>query len=87
MTKELKTIHHREDAVVAAPKLKHLFNDLVDVMLAAREQQKKSNSSDESRKHEFSFSDQLRAEMNRVYAIEGVREVIEKSQEEALHRL
>jgi hypothetical protein len=42
---------------------------------------------DENNKMDRALSEHLRRELNRIYGIEGGREIIEKCQEEALFRL
>lgn len=89
LTAELKKIRSRDDLLVHAPKLKELFESLVDVIIKA-EEYKNTHLEAElplAPKKEQSASDQLRIELNRVLHIDGGREVIEKVQEEALNRL
>lgn len=86
ITAELREVHNREDLVAIAPKLKRLFDDLVDTIIAAREYQQ-NNSVREEAVQDSTVSDELRMELNRVYQIEGVRQLIEKAQEPALNRL
>lgn len=89
LVKELSVIRTRSELLKAVPRLQKLFNNLIDVMIAAREFQEKSSKFDpiEWTYHNHELSDQLRIELNRVYALEGTREIIEKCQEQALHRL
>lgn len=86
---ELKKIRTRDDLLVHAPRLKQLFDSLVDIIIEAEAYQ---NAHPEAElvlhhKRDQSASDQLRIELNRVLHLEGGREVIEKVQEEALSRL
>lgn len=89
LTNELRKIHSREDLLKAAPKLKRLFNELVNIMIAAQEFRLHHPALEltESKKEMENLSDQLREELNRVYSIDSAREVIEKCQEEALLKL
>jgi hypothetical protein len=91
ITTELREIHTREDLVAINGKLKRLFDDLVDTIIAAREYQQKhlgtEYSGQEASQNDQSISDDLRAELNRIYQIEGARQIIEKAQEPALNRL
>jgi hypothetical protein len=89
LVKELRTIQNRKDLLESAPKLKKRFDGLVDLMIRAREFKEKHPflESNELIKMNHDLSDQLRIELNRIYAIEGGRELIEKCQEEGLNRL
>lgn len=89
LTQELKHIRARDELIASSGRLKQLFNELTDVMIAAKEYQARHPSAEV---HEFSqadhiASDQLREELNRIYRLDGAREIIEKCQEEALMRL
>lgn len=86
---ELRQIHNRRELVEAAPKLKQSFNRLATLMIAAREFQKTHPDQEklELQEWDHELSDQLRAELNRLYQLDGGREIIEKTQEEALRRL
>lgn len=89
ITLELKKVVLREDLVRSVPKLRKKFLSLVDVIIEARkfaethpqEMTSFSMYSDEVQ------SEYLREELERVYRIEGGRELIEKAQKEALLRL
>jgi hypothetical protein len=88
--KELKKIHTRTELLESRPKLKRLFNDLVDIIIAAQEYHHKHPESEINgpTKDSQIVSDQLRAEMNRIYStIDGGREIFEKMQENSLHKL
>lgn len=85
----LKQVHTRDELVHSSPKLKSLFNQLVETMIAAHEFK---DSHFQTETAEFADSDrelslQLKNELKRIYQIEGARELVEKCQEEALHRL
>jgi hypothetical protein len=86
---ELQQIHSRDELVSASTKIKRLFLDLVNVIIAAQEYREHHPSSEfpELSKENHLSSDQLRSELNRIYRLEGGRELIEKYQEPALHRL
>lgn len=90
LIQEFKKIHTRSELIDAKPKLQNLFNDLVGIMIAAQDFRTKHPEAEAPQisKQGQIYSDQLRAEMNRVYSsIEGSREIVEKYQEPALHRL
>ncbi len=89
LAQELNHIHTREELTAAGPKLTQLFNDLVETIIAAHEYSEKHPSAETPplSPENHSSSDQLRAELSRLYQIDGAREVIEKCQEKALNRL
>lgn len=89
IVRELKAVQTRKELVQACPKLKKLFNDLVTVIISAQEFQLKhpEYTDEELDKTERGISEELRVELNRIYKIDGARELIEKCQEEALFRL
>lgn len=77
---ELRTIETKEDLQKAIPRLKKRFNKIADLLIEAREFPKEEA--------EPSFaSEQLFAELARLYEMPGGRELIESSQMEAIHRL
>jgi hypothetical protein len=89
LIQDLKAIHTREQLIAASGKLQRQFDRLVSLMIAAEEF---SVAHPELNKGELigqnrELSDQLRVEMNRIYRLEGGRQMIEKCQEKALHRL
>lgn len=85
----LQKIHNRDELVRAEPLLKKKFEDLVNLMIRAREFQE--NHPDEEPSLPLSSenirSAQLEEELRRIYALEGGREIIERAQQEALVRL
>ncbi len=90
ITKELLAIHSRNELLAAAPRLKVLYGRLVDVMIRSRTFQANQVVGSEalvSLSHDSQVSDALRTELNRIYRIEGAFEIMEKCQEDALHRL
>lgn len=89
ITSELRHVHTREDLVAIQMKLRRLFDELVDTIIEAKEFQQTHPITELSEQElaDTSVSDELRAEMNRVYQIEGVRQLVEKCQEPALNRL
>ncbi len=88
LIQELQAIHTREQLLHAAPKLQKQFDRLVTIMMAAEEfvaAHPDLDKGDMQQNHEL--SDQLRIELNRLYRLEGGRQIIEKCQEKALNRL
>lgn len=87
---ELKTVHSRKDLLEARPRLTKLFNDLVDIMIAAQEFRQNHAQAEilPISKEGQILNDQLQTEFVRIYSnIEGGRELIEKCQEDALNSL
>lgn len=88
LIQELSKIRNRRQLLTASPKLQRLFNQLTDVMIAAQEfRQKFPDANKDIIFSNNELSDQLRLELNRIYKIEGGRQIIEKCQEQSLYRL
>ncbi len=89
LIQELKGIHTREQLLAASGKLQRQFDRLITLIIAAEEfsfSHPEVEKGEEIR-HNHELSDQLRVELNRLYRLEGGRQIIEKCQEKALHRL
>lgn len=86
---ELKKVHRRQDLQYALPKLEKLYNNLTDVMIAAHNFREKNPKSETlpMNNENHALSEAIRDEMNRIYKIEGGRDLLEKAQEQALFRL
>ena len=89
LIQELKKIRNKDQLLVSAAKLQKLFDQMVDVMIAAQNQKLELHKQEglELTKEDHDLSDSLRFELNRVYNIEGGKAIIEKTQEKALNRL
>jgi len=89
LTQELKSIHSRDELLARSDALENLFSRLVDLMIAARQYQLKHprETFSEIDKKQLFMNDQLRLELTRIYRLDQGRELIEKLQEEPLHRL
>lgn len=85
----LQKIETREDLTNASPKLKKKFEELVDLMIAARKYQilHPEEESFNILEYELPSNEDLITELKRIYSIEGGREIIEDTQREALLRL
>lgn len=81
LVEELQEVENRQDLLKIAPQIKQHFEDLVDLMIAARKLQVQPQLDSTE------MSQVLQAELKRIYRIEGGREVIEKAQKECLLRL
>lgn len=86
---ELEKIQTREDLVKASSRLKKIFEELVNLIIGAGESQiqRPDLFMGDVPKKENKASDLLRRELNRIYRMDGGRELIEAAQANALHRL
>jgi len=87
LIQDLQKIHNREELTKAIPTLKKSFEELVTLMIHAREFQENHPDENTSAAYESAASTLLAEELRRIYAMEGGREVIEHVQQEALVRL
>jgi hypothetical protein len=86
---ELQSIHNRETLLAAAPRLKPLFLELTNLIIAAhefRDTQLEMTFPDPTAE-EYLRNTQLREELLRICEMDGGKEVLDKAQEEALNRL
>ncbi len=88
LIKEMQAIYDYEELIERRSYLTTLFSDLVDTMNSADQYRQKNPNAELSELSEVDhqLSDALRAEMNRLYRIEGVREIIESCQRDALKK-
>ncbi len=87
LMEELKEIETLEQLLVSEGHLKKKFEALVALMIDASRFQDKHLESEESPSEELAVSFALKEELQRVYLIEGGREVIERAEQEALVKL
>jgi hypothetical protein len=85
MIEQLQKVHTREQLLKAVSLLELRFDAMVDLMIQARLYQQE-HPNDESF-YESIWSDSLRDELLRLYALEGGRDLIERAQREPLLRL
>lgn len=83
LTEELRTVHNRRELMEAAPKLKTLFRQLAELMAASQEFQEPLDLE----KTDHDLSDELRLQMNRIYQMDGGRQIMEQSQQDAVRLL
>lgn len=86
LIQELRSIRTRDQLIASTQRLKPLFERLVTIMIAA-EENRYVHPEGEFSGPNHDLSDQLRIELNRLYCMEGGRQIIEKCQEKALLRL
>lgn len=86
---ELENIQSRDDLLAAAPRLKQLFLMLVKTSIAAQDYQEKQAYLEqvELTQSDHIRSEKIRQQLQRIYRIEGCREIMEKSQQDALNLL
>ncbi|MES2122960.1 MAG: hypothetical protein V4492_09350 [Chlamydiota bacterium] len=84
----LEQIEDREQLLRSEPALKKHFETLITLMIEARKYQE-SHPEDALTESEYSLvvESELQEELRRIYQIEGGREVVERTQHEALVRL
>jgi hypothetical protein len=86
LVNDLQKVENCEQLLLIEPKLKRHFEALIDLMIEAREFQQRKLSNDVAFKQNTA-DESLENELRRIYAIEGGREVVERTQQEALVRL
>ncbi len=84
---DLESIQTRQQLLDASSRLQKQYIDLVNIIISAEEYLDKHPDQKIWQHQETLLSDRLREELNRLYQIEGAREIMEKCQQEALYRL
>lgn len=87
LVKELQQIKTSEELLQAEGVLKKHFESLVGLMLEAKQFQRDHEDAESMSGMQNIVSQVLKEELQRIYAIEGGRVVIERAQHEALVRL
>ncbi len=80
LARDLRAIETKEELQKAVPKLKKRFNQIADLLVEARSFPKEEGEPSAA-------SEELFAELARLYEWPGGRELIESAQTEAVHRL
>lgn len=83
LIQDLQKIRTRDDLLVVEPLLEKHFLKLAQVMIGSRER----DGEGELKESDHILSEQLRVQLNRVYHIEGGREIIERTQVRAIELL
>lgn len=86
LIKELKKVRNRDELLIAAPRIQKIYSQMADLMIAA-EQYKKRHPNAEPAEPNHRLNELLRDELNRLYALEGGKEVLEEAQQQALLKL
>ena len=88
LIQELQTIEYPEHLSKSEPELRKKFNQLVDLMIQAREYQQERGLDAPARVDALlDDNESLKMELRRIYSIERGRECIERASQEALIRL
>jgi Tfp pilus assembly protein PilP len=87
LIEEMQRIQDRDQLTRAAPALKKHFEDIVVLMIHAREFQESHPDEALPPIAENSTSSALEEELRRIYAMESGREIVEGAEHEALVRL
>jgi hypothetical protein len=83
----LQRIENLDDMIRASPQLKAIFDDLARLIIQARCYQIKTKTQVEISSEDRKLNQELRDELNRLYRMEGVQELMEKCQMSALIEL
>lgn len=84
----LEKIHSREDLSEALPDLKYLFNELVSLIIEAKEfQRNHAELEKEPYENKQIWTKKLREELIRIYKIDGGKQLMEFAQNDSLYRL
>lgn len=88
MVKEFKRIHGREELMEREPRIQLLFDKLVAVVVEAKVYMDRHPEFEslEFKWKDQDLSDELRGELNRLYRLEGCREIIEGCEKRALRQ-
>ncbi|MFN4174608.1 MAG: hypothetical protein ACK4HV_05855, partial [Parachlamydiaceae bacterium] len=81
-----RTIKSRDELMEKEEKVKVLFDRFVKVLAEAKVYLDKHDEALEFKWKDHELSDELKTEINRLYRIEGCKEIIEKCEREALAR-
>lgn len=85
MLNTLRCIQDRQQLLQAQPVLKEHFEDLADLIIAARKFQQSSLEDKDFYPSFYSIA--LKEELKRLYEMEGGREIMERTQKQAFLRL
>ena len=86
LVRDLNRIHSQEELVQSIPLLTTRFNQIVDLIIEARMFQQK-HPEEEDIATALDHHQLLQQALQRVYAMDGGREALEKAEREALFRL
>lgn len=86
LVKEFKAVKSRDELMEKEEKIKILFDKFVKVLVEAKIYLDRHDEALEFKWKDHELSDELKSEINRLYRIEGCKEIIEKCEREALTR-
>ncbi len=86
---ELSYIQTREELVARLPKIQQYYEEIVDLLIEVHRFEKKQGEDfiQAADERDFLASEALMIEIERIYQLEGGKELMEKAQKEALFRL
>lgn len=84
LIQDLRLIQTRDDLIASSNKLQKHFEKLAYIMVEAENFYSSHREKERGDRLNHELSDQLRVELNRLYTLEGGRQVIEKIEERAL---
>jgi len=87
LVKDLQKVQTHDDLVHMLPRLKKHFDRLADVIIQAKQYQKKHPNEEAVIYFTSEHDELLLEELQRIYLIEGARALVEKAEREALLRL
>lgn len=88
LIKTLQVVESKNDLIDSCAHLEKLFDQLARLMIAAKEFQESHPKIDQKlTKENHELSDQLRFELNRIFHIDGGKELIEHCQEHSVQLL
>lgn len=87
LVKEFRQVKSRDELMEKEARIKGLFDRLVKLLAEAKTYLETHDETLEFKWKDHELSDELKAEINRLYRIEGCKEIIEKCEGEALRVL
>lgn len=88
IAQDLRKVQTKEDLEKISPKLRKKFQRLADLIISLRRfNERQPFEAAYYLAYEAKVSDELYLEMKRIYQIPGARQVVEKTQAEALTRI
>ena len=88
LAEQLQSVNSREELIAHAPVLKKKFHRLTDLIIEARTAQVEGDFTHSGTEvYPEDWSEALRVELRRIYAIEGGKELVEEAQRPSLLRL
>lgn len=87
LIESFKEIHSLDELERKAPRIKKKFNKLVDLVIAAKKYHMKHPDEEESKVRPELVNELLKAELIRIYQIDGCQPYLEEIERDSLHKL